>query len=163
MPTLTTVALDPPHVDAAVGVLVRSFADDSGLCFVLPDRVDRDRLGPSLAHAAIRYPLRCGAPLATPGAVRGVALWFRPDAGAPTGADRSETGLAGGPAQVEPEAWTRLERLLTHLDAFHPLHAPQPHWYVAMPGVDPAWQRQGISEALMAPVFAAADRDGLCC
>ena len=32
-----------------------------------------------------------------------------------------------------------------------------------MLGVDPAWQRQGIGEALMHPVFAGADPDGLCC
>ncbi len=157
------VPLTTTDVDAAADVLVRSFADDPGLRFVLPDVADRERLGPSLARTAVRYARRCGAPLVTPDVVRGVALWFPPDAPAPTAADLAETGLAGVPDQIGPDAWRRLQRLLDHLDALHPRHAPGPHWYLAMLGVDPAWQRQGIGEALMRPVFAAADRAGLCC
>ena len=157
------VPLTSTNADAAADVLVRSFTDDPGLCFVLPEVADRARLGPSLARTVIRYALRCGAPLVTPDVVRGVALWFPPDAPAPTAADLAETGLAGVPEQIGPMAWQRCRRLLDHLDALHPRHAPDPHWYLAMLGVDPAWQRQGIGEALLRPVFAAADRDGLCC
>ena len=157
------IPLDPRHVEDAGSVLVRSFADDPGLCFVLPDGADRDRLGPSLARTVVRYALRCGAPLVTSGVIRGVALWFPPDAPAPSNADLAETGIAGVPSQIGPDAWQRFKRLLDHLDALHPRYAPDPHWYLAMLGVDPAWQRQGIGEALMQPVFAAADRDGLCC
>ncbi len=163
MSTTVAVALESSHLDAAAGVLVRAFADDPGLRFVLPDHADRDRLGSSLARAAIRFALGRGAPLTTPDTVRGVALWFPPDAAAPTGAELAESGIAGVPAQIGGAAWARLGPLLSHLDAFHPLHAPEPHWYLAMLGVDPAWQRQGLGEALMTPVFAAADRDGLCC
>ncbi len=163
MLTTAPVALVPPGLDAAAGVLVRSFADDPGWCFALPDPADRERLGPSLARAALRFALRCGAPLATLDPVRGVALWFPPDAAAPTAHDLAETGIAAVPAWIGPDAWRRLERLLNHLDALHPLHAPEPHWYLAMLGVEPAWQRRGLGEALMAPVFAAADRDRLCC
>ena len=163
MATTAPVPLDPEHVEDAAGVLLRSFAADPGLCFVLPDATDRDRLGPSLARAVVRYAVRCGAPLVTPDAVRGVALWFPPDAPAPTDGDLAETGLAAVPAQVGPEAWRRFKRLLDHLDALHPRHAPEPHWYLAMLGVDPAWQRQGIGEALMRPVFAAADHAGVAC
>jgi ribosomal protein S18 acetylase RimI-like enzyme len=155
--------LDPSQVDDAADVLIRSFADDPGLCFVLPDRADRYRLGPSLARAALRYALCCGAPLVTPDVVRGVALWFPPDAPAPTEAVLTETGLAAVPDQIGPDAWQRFQRLLDHLDALHPRYAPDPHWYLAMLGVDPAWQRQGVGEALMQPIFAAADRDGLSC
>jgi GNAT superfamily N-acetyltransferase len=161
--TTEAIPLEPAHLKAAAGVLVRSFADDPGLRFVLPDRADRDRLSPALAHAVLRYALRCGAPLVTPDVVRGVALWFPPDAPAPTDADLADTGLAGVPDQIGPEAWQRFKRLLDHLDALHPHYAPNPHWYLAMLGVDPAWQRQGIGAALMHPVFAAADRDGHCC
>jgi ribosomal protein S18 acetylase RimI-like enzyme len=163
MAFVAPVPLDPGDVSAAADVLVRSFADDPGLHFVLPDAADRERLGSSLAHAVIRYALRCGTPLATAGKVRGVALWFPPDAPAPTGADLAETGLAAVPDQIGPDAWGRFQRLLDHLDALHPRYAPEPHWYLAMLGVDPAWQRQGLGEALLRPIFAMADRDGLCC
>ena len=163
MSTVTPVPLDPADIFAAADVLVRSFADDPGLRFVLPDSADRDRLGPSLAHAVLRYALRCGAPLMTPDVIRGVALWFAPGASAPTDDDLAETGIAGVPDQLGPEAWQRLQRLLDHLDALHPRYAPEPHWYLAMLGVDPAWQRQGLGESLIRPILAAADRDGLPC
>jgi ribosomal protein S18 acetylase RimI-like enzyme len=117
----------------------------------------------SLARAAINYALRCGAPLVTADGVRGVALWFPPDASAPTDVDLAETGIAAVPGQLGPAAWTRFQRMLDHLDALHPRFAPEPHWYLAMLGVDPTWQRRGIGEALMQEVFAAADRDGRCC
>ena len=52
---------------------------------------------------------------------------------------------------------------VAHLDALHPTYAPEPHWFLAMLGVDPAWQRQGLGAALMEPVFAQADREGVCC
>jgi GNAT superfamily N-acetyltransferase len=161
--TVTPVPLGPADLIGAADVLVRSFADDPGLRFVLPDSADRDRLGPSLAHAVLRYALRCGAPLVTPNVIRGVALWFAPGATAPPDADLAETGIAGIPDQLGPEAWQRLQRLLDHLDALHPRYAPEPHWYLAMLGVDPAWQRHGIGAALMRPIFAAADHEGLCC
>jgi predicted N-acetyltransferase YhbS len=41
--------------------------------------------------------------------------------------------------------------------------APEPHWYLAMLGVDPQWQRQGIGGALMRSVFETADRDSVPC
>ncbi len=163
MPIAEPIPLTPPGVGAAADVLVRSFVDDPGLLFALPDLADRTRLGPSLARTVVRYALRCGAPLTTPDVVRGVALWFPPDAPPPTEDDLTETGIAAVPDQIGPDAWQRFKRLLDHLDALHPAYAPEPHWYLAMLGVDPDWQGQGIGESLMEPVFAAADRDGLCC
>ena len=150
-------------VDAAADVIRRSFAADPGVLLVLPDPADRERLGPTLAQAVVRFTLRCGAPLVTAGAVRGVALWFPPDAPPPTREDLEETGIAAVPEQIGAAAWTRFKRLLDHLDALHPHMAPEPHWYLTMLGVDPAWQRHGIGEALMQPVFEQADRDGVAC
>jgi len=162
-PVAGPVPLTDVHVEDAAGVLVRSFAADPGLLFVLPDPADRARLGPSLARTVLRYALRCGSPLVTRDAVRGVALWFPPDAADPTGDDLAGSGIAGVPELIGPAAWRRLKGLLDHLDALHPRYAPEPHWYLAMLGVDPGWQGQGLGEALMRPIFAQADRDGLPC
>jgi GNAT superfamily N-acetyltransferase len=43
------------------------------------------------------------------------------------------------------------------------LHPPEPHWYLAFAGVDPARQGKGIGDALLQPVLAEADRAGLLC
>ncbi|MFT4039945.1 MAG: GNAT family N-acetyltransferase [Thermomicrobiales bacterium] len=157
------VPLRESAIPAAAAVLERAFAEDPGLLFVLPDAADRARLNARLAEAALRFSLRCGAPLATAGEVRGAALWFPPDAPAPAAADFAETGIAAVPELIGDAAWARFDRLIAHLDALHPVYAPEPHWYLAMLGVDPAQQRQGLGAALMEPVFAQADRAGVCC
>src|SRR4051794_36481747 len=135
------VPLTSVESDAAAAVLVHSFVDDPGLHFVLPGSADRQRLGLSLAQTVLRYAIRCGTPLVTPDVVRGFALWFPPDAPAPSEADLVETGLAAVPDQIGHAAWQRFKLLLDHLEALHPVYAPEPHWYLAMLGVDPAWQR----------------------
>jgi GNAT superfamily N-acetyltransferase len=150
-------------VNAAADVLIRAFAADPGLLFVLPDSAERVRLVPSLARAAVRYTLRCGAPVVTQGAVRGVALWFPPDAPELTTDELAQTGIAQIPGQIGPAAWQRLHLLMHHLDTRHPRVMPIPHWYLALLGVDPGAQRQGIGGRLMQEVFMRADRDGLAC
>jgi ribosomal protein S18 acetylase RimI-like enzyme len=163
MTIATPVPLTREDIDAAADILVRSFAEDPGLLFVLPERANRDRFGPSLARSMVRFILACGAPLATAPPVRGVALWIPPDAEPASTAHLVESGLVEVPGQIGPDAWARLQLLMTHLDACHPQFAPEPHWYLTMLGVDPAWQRQGIGEALMRPVFDQADQDGIPC
>jgi ribosomal protein S18 acetylase RimI-like enzyme len=163
VPPFSPVPLGPADLDAAANVLVRAFADDPGLLFVLPDRAERVRLAPTLARAMIRFVARCGAPLVTRGTVRGVALWFPPDAADATSDDFAVTGMADMPRFIGPEALARFNRLANRLDDLHPQLAPEPHWYLTMLGVDPGWQRQGIGEVLMQPIFQAADHDGLCC
>ena len=36
-----------------------------------------------------------------------------------------------------------------------------PHWYLMLLGADPAYQRQGAGTALLQPVLAMSDRDGV--
>ena len=155
--------LTATEIDAAADVLIRSFATDPGVLFVLPDAAERERLGPTLARAMVRLIVRCGAPLVTASPVRGFALWIPPDAAPATAVDIKETGIAGVPAEIGAAAWGRLKVVMEFLDARHPRYAPDPHWYLTMLGVDPDWQRRGIGDALMRPVFDRADRDGIPC
>ena len=66
----TARPLTAADIPAAISILTRAFADDPGLLFVLPDPADRARLNARLAAAALRYTLRCGAPLVTSDDVR---------------------------------------------------------------------------------------------
>jgi ribosomal protein S18 acetylase RimI-like enzyme len=157
------IPLTIENLEPAAEVMEGAFAADPGLLFVLPDSQERNRLGSSLSRAMLRYCIRCGSPLTTPPPIRGVALWFAPEAAPPTRAELDETGIGRVPRQIGQEAWSRFERMLVHLDALHLEHAPDPHWYLAMLGVDPSHQRKGIGEQLMLGVFQAADSAGLAC
>ena len=116
-----------------------------------------------MARAMVRFVLRCGAPLATSPMVQGVGLWFRRTLPRRRLRTLDEFGLQPVPAQMGPEASARFQRLMDRLDALHPQLAPEPHWYLAMLGVYLCVQRLGLGEALMPPVFDAADRDGATC
>lgn len=163
MPAHEVISLSDRHVQDAASVLVRAFVDDPGLLFVLPDEAERTRLAPLLARAGVRFAVRCGFPLAYAEPVRGVALWFPPDAPTPSEKDLADAGIAAAPGLMGDPAWKRLKTLLDHVDALHPAMAPEPHWYLTVLGVDPDVQRQGVGEALMRPIFDKADRDGVCC
>jgi ribosomal protein S18 acetylase RimI-like enzyme len=158
-----TIPLSVHEIDAAAEVLVLSFSADPGLIFVLPDINERTRLNSQLAKAMLRFVLRCGAPIVTTAPVRGVALWFPPDAPAATDIDFLESGLTHLPTLVGAEAMVRFKRLIGQLEILHTRYAPEPHWYLAMLGVHPDWQRQGLGDALMQQVFRVADRDGIPC
>lgn len=163
MSAVIPVPLTESHTAAAAEVLMRAFVADPGLLFVLPDPAERGHLVLSLARTVVRYALRCGVPLVTPGEVRGVVLWFPPDAPELSADELTQTGITSVPEQIGPAAWQRFQRMLDHMDPLHAQLMPEPHWYLAMLGVDPASQRQGIGEALMQPVFTQADRDRLAC
>jgi GNAT superfamily N-acetyltransferase len=50
-------------------------------------------------------------------------------------------------------------RYLIHIERCHPTE--QPHWYLEFIGTVPAQQGQGLGSALMRPILALCDRDGL--
>ena len=51
-----------------------------------------------------------------------------------------------------------LFRLLNRTDAVHP---HEPHWYLALLGIDPSYQRTGAGAALLEPVLARCDEQRL--
>lgn len=91
------VPLPVSLLDAAADVLVRSFAADPGLLFVLPDGVAREQLAPIVARAMMQFVLRTGTPYCAGEPVRGVALWFPPGGSPPSEEDFSATRDVGHP------------------------------------------------------------------
>jgi GNAT superfamily N-acetyltransferase len=47
---------------------------------------------------------------------------------------------------------------LARIEAVHPT---EPHYYLAVVGVEPAWQGQGLGSALMQPALQRCDAEGV--
>ena len=86
----------------------------------------------------------------------GAAVWGSPD--------RHRSGLAEllqllptAPFLLSARA-IRALRLLFEVDSLHP---NEPHWYLATLGTVPERQGQGVGAALLQPVLALADEEGM--
>src|ERR687897_655873 len=55
----------------------------------------------------------------------------------------------------------RLPRAIKALDLIERAHPREPHWYLAVLGTDPAHQNRGVGAALVGPVLAQCDAQGL--
>ena len=53
--------------------------------------------------------------------------------------------------------------MIDYAEALHHREMPDPHWYVMVLGVAPAFQGQGYARSLMQPLFDRADLEGLPC
>jgi GNAT superfamily N-acetyltransferase len=89
------------------------------------------------------------------GDAKGGAIWFAPDQWRTGG-----TELLG---QIPMLFRMGLEtpRALTVLSLVEKVHPKEPHWYLAVLGTDPQHQGKGLGSALMAPVLANCDEEGV--
>jgi ribosomal protein S18 acetylase RimI-like enzyme len=95
----------------------------------------------------------------TGGSVLGIARWM------PPGRPNVHVGpmlraLVTTPVRVR-EATSRFLAYGRAVEALRAEAVPEPHWYLAGIGVEPARQREGIGSALMTPGLEAARAAGL--
>lgn len=100
---------------------------------------------------------------ATAGDLKGVAVWLPPGE-FPTSQWRLlQLGFYAIPFKVR---LSRLRQALKQFDVMEEHHKhdmPQPHWFLYLLGVAPAYQNQGIGSLLLQPMLQQADADGLPC
>ena len=136
--------------------LVRAFADDPVANFMFAGE-RRRRLGlHSFFTSQIKRQYLPGGHVYTTEDRAGTAVWGSPD--------RHRNGLAEllqllptAPFLLSARA-SRALRLLFEVDSLHP---KEPHWYLATLGTVPERQGQGVGAALLQPVLALADADGM--
>jgi GNAT superfamily N-acetyltransferase len=146
----------PVEHERVAGALAAAFADDPAWSWVLPfaDRERRQRLyfETELHHLV---PSRREVWLAADGGA--AAIWAAPGQWrVPMG-----TVLRESPPmmRVFGRCTPRALRYLVRAEHKHP-RAPE-HWYLHYLGTEPARQGQGLGSALMRPILALCDRDGL--
>lgn len=145
----------------AARVLARAFQDDPLMVHLLPDPARRGRGLPGFLGGLARCCLRYGEVHAAPG-LAGVACWLPPGKHATTWRHLRTGGLAM-PRQLGGVGLRRVLAVQAYLGREHARHAPEPHWYLYLLGVEPVRQGCGVGRALLTPVLARADATGVPC
>jgi len=146
----------PRDVAALVEVLRRAFDDDPVPQFAFRSERARRRGLRAFFAAQLRHSyLRTGQVWTTADAA-GAALWAPPGKVQPPW--RALLHLLPVAPYLNAAHAPELARLLAAVDQQRP---PEPHWYLATLGTDPARQGRGVGSALVRAVLARVDEQGL--
>jgi ribosomal protein S18 acetylase RimI-like enzyme len=137
------------------GALSRAFDDDPVMEWLFPDPGKRPRWTRQFFGARLRQLLRQDEVWAV-GDSSGAALWAQPDRW-----KLSFLETLDMMARIGPGVGRRTVRGLRGLSLIEERHPHEPHWYLAVLGVDPPAQGSGLGSALLAPVLRACDADGV--
>ncbi|HEY1188683.1 MAG TPA: GNAT family N-acetyltransferase [Gemmata sp.] len=155
---LTVVQLTRRDEGAAVAALSAAFAGYPLFALLCPNAARQPVVIEAFCRFLFRTSVRCGGAFGTPDRAAVVCAW-------PPGSEWLSRwgGVRAGWLALAWKMGFRASWLLMRLegefDAARVRHAPGTHWYVPLLGVRPEAQGQGLSRAVMAPVFEAADRD----
>ena len=161
-PTKVT-GLAPSQLIDASEVLGRAFFDDPGSIWVTPDDDERARVLPHFMEPAIRYCRLFGEAYTTAGPLDGAAGWLTPGNVHFTLKRMVEAEMHLTRARVGEENFERWMRIMGYLESLRGRDAPADYYYLVVLGVDPPRQGQGVGSALIRPVMARADAEGLPC
>lgn len=155
--------LDKTHVRSASAMLARAFRDYPLLTYAVSDAARREREAGYFCQYDLYYGFRYGEAYATSPRMEGVAVWV-PSEHLPMTTARI---LGVVPWSVTFGFGRRLGRKLLgpsrHIDARHAALAPFPHLFLSLLGVAPEARQRGHAGALLRPMLARLDTQGLPC
>jgi len=151
------------QLEEAGRVLGRAFHDDAYWSWVLPRESRRSQVLPWFMEVWARYCHKHGEVHTTKGMVEGAALWIPPGKYPPSNVGMMLAGMISLPLKFGCAAFARLMASLNCQERLHKRDVPPRHWYLTILGVEPTRQGQGIGSALIQPVLARADAEGLTC
>lgn len=163
MGTPTIGLLHPSKASAAAAALARAFQDDPLQAYVLPDATERRAKSPSHFAPIVAYGLRFGRVYTTLPDPIGAVVWLPPDAWNVTPERAAAVGLDRLGDEIGEDAAKRFLDVIGFAEGFHHQDVEHDHWYTMVLGVSPEGQGRGLGRALMEPIFAEADANGLPC
>ncbi|QEG27374.1 Acetyltransferase (GNAT) family protein [Gemmata obscuriglobus] len=159
----------PPAVDqltrrderTAVATLSAAFADYVLLTALCPDPERRRRVAWTYSRLLFRMAAVEGGAFATADRAA-VVCALPPRREWPTPWAFVCCGAVSLGVHLRPRAALQMIRIGVAFDEARERHlGARPHWYVHLLGVRPGAQGRGLARAVLAPVFAAADRSGV--
>jgi ribosomal protein S18 acetylase RimI-like enzyme len=153
--------LQPSHFDRAADVLKRAFNDDPLYCELFPDPAERARCLMGLWWGVFGYCRVYGLMHATAD-VHGIACWLPPGKEVTAWRMlRTRLVLARAVLAFDRQARRRFLAATEIVDRARRQLMHSPYWYLWALGVDPEHHGRGIGSALIQPVLARADREGV--
>lgn len=153
-------AADDDLVDEVVVTTARAFWPDPLFGYFARNHVHHHGFVPSVLRPVIADARGHGEVWVarTQRGVAGSASWIAP--GMMPRSKGRDLRIARGALGAFARGRNRADalRLLGAVDRRHP---HEPHWYLALLGVDPRFQRQGVGQALVRPVLDRCDEEGL--
>lgn len=143
---------------AAVACLAAAFADYPLFPPLCPDVDRRPRVIEAFCRFLFHMAVRAGGAFGIRDRAAVACAW-PPGREWPTTWDQFRSG---GTSLIRRLGWHGGRRLLAlerGFDAARRRHVPSSHWYVSLLGVRPEVRGRGLSRAVLAPIFAAADRE----
>jgi len=157
--TLITAA----QIPLAAATLAQAFSADPLNIYACPDPAERTRVLSWLFAAMIRANTRSHSVYVTAESLKGVAIWLPPSTGEPTVEHHNPSELDQMSVHFGPAAYKRFASIFSYFEPLHKQMIQDPHWYLALLGVIPHHQGQGIGSTLIAPVLRLADKESIPC
>lgn len=157
------VRMTSGQIGESGAVLGRAFFDDPMMTYILPNDATRSAPLRWFMTAAARYGNSYGEVYTTDGAVEGNAIWLPPGEAKVTLPRMARHGMLAAPFRFGWGGFNRFLSVVNHLEHLQERDLPERHWYLLVLGVDPPRQGQGLGGALIQPVLARADAEGLSC
>ena len=161
--TGSVVRLDAARCPEARAALAKAFLDYPVMVYAAPTATRRAAGVAALYGAFISDALRHGEIFGTADTVVGAACWLPPERSTISFPRQVRAGMFQLPIHFGIRGFSRLLAYDAMAAKLHHTYAHEPHWYLAALGVQPDHQGQGIGGALMRPILARADGQGLPC
>ncbi len=157
------VRLEKSQIKPAAEMLARAFHDDLIFVHFIPDASERKNKLPYLMQFLIRYSMSHGEVYATSHRLEGVATWLP--------SEKAERTLWRMVVNWGLSIYVKLGRKVIsrrgiindYMYSIHKHHAPFPHWYLELIGVEPELQGKGYAGILLKAMLARLDKENVPC
>ncbi len=151
----------PQAMQSARNVLVRAFHDDPISKFYIADCHKRTTLLTGLYEQVIRHGVQQHSVFTLEGDVQCAVVWVMPSKDTTSVLDMIRLSMIKTCLQVGIIWALRTLSYVQIADKMRQQLAPNPHLYLYMLGVDPAYQNAGLGSQVIAPMLAKADTEHL--
>jgi len=157
------IRLTKAQIKPTAEMLARAFQDDPLFAYFISDALDRKNKLHHIFERLIRYGVLYGEVYAISPNLEGVAMWFPPGRAEMTMWRTIRCGGFSLYFKVGRKVVSKVLGFFNYAFKVHNRHAPFPHWYWGIIGVDPKFQGRGYASALIKPMLARIDQKHLPC